>query len=201
MRQEPLAREAQMEPTIHVAITRKVKPGFEADFEKALQKFFAQSLQHKGALGAQLIRPIPGSDNRTYGIIRSFAGVEDRDAFYQSDSFREWEAVVQDLVESECSRRDLHGLEAFFFDPGAIQHPPRWKMAIVTWLGVWPTVFILSTLVGPHLAPLNPLAASAIITMLVVVGLTWAVMPALTKLFRPWLRQEPVQGINKGSTA
>jgi hypothetical protein len=50
-----------MEPTIHVAITRKVKPGFEADFEQALLKFFVQSLKHKGALGAQLIRPVPGS--------------------------------------------------------------------------------------------------------------------------------------------
>jgi hypothetical protein len=188
-----------MEPTIHVAITRKVKQGFEADFEQALLKFFAQSLKHKGALGAQLIRPVPGSDNRTYGIIRSFAGVEDRDAFYRSDSFREWEAAVQDLVESECSRRDLHGLEAFFSDPGAIKHPPRWKMAIVTWLGVWPTVFIISQLVAPHLAQLHPLAASAIITMLVVVGLTWAVMPVLTKRLRPWLRQEPVQAINERS--
>lgn len=189
-----------MEPSIHVAITRKVKPGFEADFETALLKFFAQSLQHKGALGAQLIRPIPGSADRTYGIIRSFAGIDDRDAFYQSDAFREWEAAVQTFAEPDYSMRELHGLEAFFADPGAIKHPPRWKMAMVTWLGVWPTVFVISQLVGPHLAPLQPLGASAIITMLVVVILTWAVMPALTKLLRPWLRHEPVQDISKGST-
>lgn len=190
-----------MEPSIHVAITRTVKPGFEADFEKALQKFFIKSLKHQGALGAQLIRPIPGSDNRTYGIIRSFASIEDRDAFYRSDSFREWETAVQTFVESDYSRRELHGLEAFFSDPGAIEHPPRWKMAIATWLGVWPTVYIVSQMVGPHLTPLPPWGASAIITMLVVAVLTWAVMPALTKLLRPWLRHEPVQEINKGSTS
>ncbi len=38
---------------------------------------------------------------------------------------------MKPLVEEGYSRRDLHGLEAFFTDPGIIETPPRWKMAIL----------------------------------------------------------------------
>lgn len=177
-----------MKPTVHVAITRIVKHGCEEDFEEAIRKFFAQSAVSPGVLGAQLIRPIPGTTDRTYGIIRSFASADERDAFYRSESFAEWQQTVQPLVDGDCQRRQLHGLEAFFADPGVVNHPPRWKMAITTWLGVWPTVFIVSELLGPYLRPLPGVVATGAATSVVVVILAWLVMPFLTRLLRPWLR-------------
>lgn len=70
---------------IHDAITRTVKPGCEEAFEKAIRTFFADSLNEPGTLGAQLL-PLPESESRTYGILRSFASVEDRDAFYHQSA-------------------------------------------------------------------------------------------------------------------
>lgn len=181
-----------MEPTIHVAITRKVIPGYEDAFEKTIKRFFAETAEVPGVLGAQLIRPIPGSSGNTYGILRSFAGENERDAFYRSDTFREWQEVVAPMVEEHYRRTSLHGLEAFFADPTVATHPPRWKMAIVTWLGVWPTVFIVSQILAPYLKPLPSWASSAGVTLLVVLALTWIVMPFLTKVMRPWLKPGPV---------
>ena len=82
----------------------------------------------------------------------------------------------------------LHGLEAFFRDP---QHspPPRWKMAIVTWLGVFPSVLFWSSTLPKVLPGLPSLGVMAIINVFVVVTLAWGVMPLLTKLFAGWLRQ------------
>ena len=177
--------------TVHVAITRIAKPGCEKDFEKALIKFFSHTADFPGSLGAQLIRPMPGSEDRKYGIMRSFVDKKQQEAFYQSDAFAEWVETVQPLVEDDYERKPLHGLEAFFNDPSLAIHPPKWKMAIVTWLGVWPTVFVVSQLIGPLIKPIPAIAATGLVTLVVVILLTWAVMPGLIKLLHPWLKPVP----------
>jgi antibiotic biosynthesis monooxygenase (ABM) superfamily enzyme len=177
-----------MKAPIHVAITRIVKPGHEAAFERAILTFFAEAQESSATLGAQLLRPLPGSGSRTYGILRSFGSEQERNAFYESEGFLRWQEAVRPLVEEPYSRRDLHGLEAFFTNPGLIQRPPRWKMAFVTWLGVWPAVFLISSLVGQRFLSEWPFwIAAGFETMAVVAILTWGVMPALTRVFHPWL--------------
>jgi antibiotic biosynthesis monooxygenase (ABM) superfamily enzyme len=177
-----------MNTPVHVAITRTVKPGCEEAFEEAIRSFFAESLKDKASLGAQLLRPIPGTSTRTYGILRSFANEKDRDAFYQSEGFLRWQEAVKAYVEEDYSRRNLHGLEAFFTDPGIIDNPPRWKMATLTWLGVWPTVLVVSALISDRLTGWPFWLNNGFSNVFVVAALAWVVMPVLTRLARPWLR-------------
>jgi antibiotic biosynthesis monooxygenase (ABM) superfamily enzyme len=170
---------------IHVAITRKVKPGSEKAFEESLRMFFQESFGREGVLGVHMISPAPGSDRGEYGILRTFSSEPERDAFYRSDLFQRWETHVAQLTEGERTYRELHGLEAWFRTPGA---PARWKMALLTWLGVWPTSWLVGTLVGPHLSNLPGLVSAAVIAAAIVLCLTWVIMPPLVKLFHPWLR-------------
>jgi antibiotic biosynthesis monooxygenase (ABM) superfamily enzyme len=93
---------------------------------------------------------------------------------------------TKDLVEGEAVMRPLHGLEAFF--QGTTTPPPRWKMAVVTWMGVFPSVLLWSKLLGPQLTGLPQVLATAVVTAVVVITLAWVIMPWLTKLLRPWLR-------------
>lgn len=65
---------------IHVAITRRVRPGCEAPFQQALRQFFQDSFAHGGVLGATMIVPTPGSNSRDFGIPRTFADEKERDA-------------------------------------------------------------------------------------------------------------------------
>ena len=178
-----------MNRPVHAAITRTVKPGCEGAFEDAISKFFSETMRDKASLGALLIRPMPGTQNRTYGILRTFASDQDPDAFYNSVNFRKWDETVKSLVEADYSRQDLHGLEAFFTDPGLIRHPPRWKMALVTWVGVWPTVYAISSAVAPQLSGFHPFLATGVVTFFVVLALTWAVMPVLTRAVQSWLKR------------
>lgn len=175
-----------MEP-VHVAITRLVQPGKEAAFEKAMYAFIERSIGVHGVTGVHLLRPAPGADGREYGILRSFESREARDDFYTSKLFADWEEEVAPLVESGCSKRELHGLEAFF-QRGAGPHPPRWKMALLTWMGVFPSVVVWSAILGPMLHALPRVAITAVITGFVVLTLAWGVMPVLTKAFGGWLR-------------
>ena len=76
---------------IHIAITRRVRPGCEAEFQTALREFFQASFAHGGVWGASMLIPVPGSDTREFGILRTFANEQERDDFYESPMFKVWE--------------------------------------------------------------------------------------------------------------
>ena len=81
--------------------------------------------------------------------------------------------------------RALHGMEAFF--RGAEAPPPAWKMAVVTWIGVMPAVYIFSNAVAAVFGTVPELASLVLVNVFVVASLTWFFMQILTKLFRRWL--------------
>jgi uncharacterized protein len=65
--------------------------------------------------------------------------------------------------------------------------PPRYKTALITWAGAYSVITLILKVLGPTMAawplPLQTLLISAIM----VVTLTWLVIPALTRLFAGWL--------------
>jgi len=170
---------------IHIAITRRVRSGCEAEFQQALREFFQTSFVHGGVLGASMLTPPPGSDTREYGILRTFLNERERDAFYESPMFKAWEERARTLTEGEPVYRQLHGLEAWFRSPH--NPPPRWKMALVTLLGVYPISLLIGVILSPYLKKLPLLLNLFVVSALIVTCLTWLVMPLLTRLFKPWL--------------
>lgn len=178
---------------IHVAITRKVLPGKEEEFKAALRRFLGDSFLHGGVHGAAMMTALPGSDSREIGILRTFSDRAERDAFYNSTLFKEWEAYASTLAE-EPVYRELTGLEAWFRSPGA---PPRWKMAMTTLCGVYPTSLFLSYILGPHIQWLHPALKTLIVAGCMVGILTWVVMPQLTKVLKPWLSVSSSAGSQK----
>ena len=171
---------------IYVAITRRIKPDCEQEFQAALKEFFARSLAESGVDGAAMLVPPPGSASNEYGIIRSFASALERDAFYASPLYREWKKRVAPLTNGEPDARELHGLEAFFRQDRR-PLPPAWKMAIATYIGVEiVTIFVAFTL-GRVTHGWNFFIANPIQNICVVGLLTWAVMPRVTKALSRWL--------------
>jgi antibiotic biosynthesis monooxygenase (ABM) superfamily enzyme len=170
---------------IHVAITRRVRPGCEAEFQEALRDFFRASLAETGVLGVHMLTPPPNSGLREYGILRTFASESEREAFYRSPLFAAWQARVAPLVEGEPEYRELSGLEAWFRAGRSL--PPRWKMAVATLLGVYPTSVALSMTLGEVLRAWPLLVAHLVFSVVMVALLTWVVMPAVTRVLRGWL--------------
>lgn len=171
---------------IHVAITRRVRPGHEAEFQAALREFFQTSFAHGGVLGATMIVPPPGSDLREFGILRSFADEKERDDFYASPLFKAWEKKCAPLTESNSwTHRPLHGLEAWFRAPH--HPPPKWKMAVATFCGVYVVTAVLGQTLGPAIKSWHFLLSGALFNACVVVLLTWLVMPFVTRVLHRWL--------------
>lgn len=170
---------------IHIAVTRRVRPGCEAEFQAELREFLHTSFGHASVQGASMLAPLPGSDSREYGVLRTFATAADRDAFYGSPIYKAWEERARQWTEGEVIQRELQGLEAFFRSSQDL--PPRWKMAVATLVGVYPTSILLALTVGPLTSRLPFLLGSLIFAAVMVALLTWVVMPLVTRLLHSWL--------------
>ena len=67
--------------------------------------------------------------------------------------------------------------------------PPRWKLATLTWFGVFPVATAMLALAGPWLDSLPLVARTFAITAVLVPAMVFVVMPALTRTFRFWLQR------------
>ena len=177
---------------IYVAITRRIKPGCEQEFQAALKEFFARSLAESGVHGAAMLVPPPGSGSAEYGIIRSFANAAERDAFYASPLYLDWKERVAPLSNGEPDARELHGLEAFFRQDSR-PLPPAWKMAIATYLGVVPVIMTLALTLRPLIGSWNFVLYNLVFNACVVALLTWVVMPLITRALHGWLQNDKLK--------
>ena len=66
--------------------------------------------------------------------------------------------------------------------------PPRCKVAALTWFGVFPVAIAIVALANPWLDQLPLVARTFAITAVLVPGMVFVVMPALTRAFRSWLQ-------------
>ncbi len=67
--------------------------------------------------------------------------------------------------------------------------PKRWKTAIIIWLGIYPTITTILSIIGPYLLPLDiPVWLKTLpITLLAVPIMVYVVLPILQRLFKNWL--------------
>jgi antibiotic biosynthesis monooxygenase (ABM) superfamily enzyme len=176
----------QSEP-VTVVVSRKVKPGREADYERWIKAVTEVALKYEGHLGMNVFRPQRAGD--PYVLVYKFDSGEHLDAWLNSP---ERAAMVKQAEELaiESHAEHVSGLESWFTLPGAAATipPPKWKMALVT--GVM--VYALAQIIGPAVryaldAHLPPPLTALITTAIMVSLLTWIVMPRVTRLLAGWL--------------
>jgi antibiotic biosynthesis monooxygenase (ABM) superfamily enzyme len=65
--------------------------------------------------------------------------------------------------------------------------PSRYKLALLTWAGAYAVITAILATLGPTLASWPLVVRTLALSGLMVVGLTWLIMPALTRLCHAWL--------------
>jgi antibiotic biosynthesis monooxygenase (ABM) superfamily enzyme len=65
--------------------------------------------------------------------------------------------------------------------------PPKYKLALVTWTGAYAIITLTLVLLGSTMARWPLALRTLVLSALMVVTLTWLVMPGLSRLLRPWL--------------
>ncbi len=170
-------------------VRRRAKPGCERAYEELIQAMFADAKKFPGYLAAELIPPADLGGE--YQIIQRFANEADLERWNNSAQRVEWHERLRPVAEGDPEYRLLNGLDAWFAPTALLAHkpPPRWRMTVVSWMGIFPTVAFLLAFVAPLLAPLPFLLRTALLTAMVAGLMSYVIMPRLTRWMAWWLRR------------
>ncbi len=168
-------------------LSQQVKSNHEADYEQWIKEISAVAQLFPGHQGVTVIRPEAGICPE-YVIVLKFDCYTHLKRWLDSDERRHWLEKAKPLIAKTQDIQILTGLETWFTLRN--QHhkaPPRYKMALLTTVAVFVAVNLINPLLLPLLAGIPKLLSSLIISHLVVLLLTYGIMPRLTKVFYPWL--------------
>lgn len=179
-----------IDPPVTVVISRRVKQGCEKAFEKFISGITASAMTFEGHLGTNVFRPSNPADNE-YRIIFKFDRASNLRIWEESECRRQWLARAESLRLEPARIRVITGLETWFTLPSKKQivPPPRHKMATITLLALFPAIQLANLILVPllELLPLPLLLRNLIVTAILVLLMTYVLMPRMTKLFSQWL--------------
>lgn len=170
---------------------RKATPGHEREYEDLVREMFALMARHGGFCGGELVPPEhPGED---YQVIIHFASEAELAEWDASEDRHEIFARMREHAGADPERRRLDGLEAWFVPAGtplAAARPARWRMVVMSWLGIWPMASLFIAYLAPFWTRLGfpYLLVTAVNVLLICLCMTYAVAPALTRLLRGFLQ-------------
>ena len=174
---------------VTVLATRRVRRGRAQEFERLMAGMQAAAAAFPGHMGGFLIHPEQAEEG-CYRTLFAFDTEAHLQAWTNSRERQRWLRQIAEVTHGDTAMRVLTGLETWFALPRARTKlpPPRWKMAIVTWTGIYPLVLLTSVTIAPLLGRylMTPLVAP-LVTGVITGAMTWLVMPTLARLFAGWL--------------
>jgi hypothetical protein len=165
-----------------------VRAGCEPQFEAELKKHMGEFTSLPANLGISIFRPGKYHDG-VYRLVYKFASRDALDQWHASPTYLAWLATEKKLTIAPPRTEVLTGLETWFALPGQniLKPPTKSRQAVVTWIAALPVSIIISIITGPFLDPQPFLVQKVVFVTLLVVLLTWIVMPLATQLFARWL--------------
>ena len=176
------------ESPITVVISRRVKKGNEAKFEELSSRMTETATSFPGHRGAFMLRP-SSPDDPEYRIIFKFDTQEHLDHWFSSNERTQCLIEIEVLLEEPSAVTTLSGLTTWFTLPGRnpVQPPPKYKMTVVSWLALYPTVTLIFWLFGGQLAQIPLLLRTFLVTAVVMPLMSYVLMPRFTRWFAFWL--------------
>lgn len=177
---------------VTVVITRRVKPGREADYEAWLAALQSASRGLPGYLGVTTQRPPPGGPREYVSVVR-FATLADLRAYEAGELRARAMREVAELVEADAVWQRLTGLEFWFTPPPGtvVPQPSRARMALLMVAVVFGLVLTIGSAVGALSARLPftvPPPLQLLVTIAIeVVLMTYWLMPRLTRHLARWI--------------
>jgi uncharacterized protein len=197
------AHQVDKDGPVTVIVTRIAKRDKIREFEEWMDGIIHEAMKFEGHMGVNVIRPSDLS-NPEYVIIFRFNTFENLAKWENSEVRREWLAKSKEVAEGEPVVEKQTGLE-FWFTPRSrtgrsvngdkaptpiAPPPPRYKMTIV----ITAVIFILVSILLPQIRQLTTglhIHLSTFIGVVIMVLLmTYVIMPSVTRLLGPWLSKK-----------
>lgn len=181
---------------VTVIVKRIVKKNKIREFEEWLSGISREVSRQDGSMGIDIIRPTDNESKPEYVIIFRFNNYGNLTKWENSSIRNEWLKKGREFVQSDPDVQKLMGLE-FWFTPYSkknphsmqLDSPRRYKMVIVTIPVI--ALFLLTLVPQIHFIGESlsiPYSIRFVIAIAIMVLLmTYFIMPLLTKVLRPWL--------------
>jgi antibiotic biosynthesis monooxygenase (ABM) superfamily enzyme len=172
---------------VTTSVTRRVKPGHEEAYESFLEGIIAAASRWPGYLGVEVFRPEGPQDE--YRTVYRFDGAGHLRDWLDSGEHQAWLERAEPHVIGPMRTQFLTGLESWFTLPGqpGAPPPPPYKMALLTWITIFPLITGVVIVLGPLIAGIPLVPRLGITTAVTVPLMTWVVMPRITRILRGWL--------------
>ena len=173
---------------VTVIISRRVNKENAAAFEALSTEMTHRARQFDGHISTAMFKPSSPEDPE-YRIIFRFEDREKLKVWEESNERAEIIEQIEALLISPSEREVVDGLVMWFEMPSKnpLTPPPKYKMTIVSWLALYPTVTVIFLLFGGLIHDWPLLARTAFITVIVMYLMSYVLMPFMTKRFAFWL--------------
>ena len=141
-----------------------------------------------GHMGSTLLRPASVEDPE-YRIVFKFATQTDLARWQASDERLQHLEAFEELLTEPAKTEILSGMVTWFTLPAQnpVKPPAKYKMTLVSWMALYPTVTLMFFLFGDILAKIPLLLRTLIITGILMVLMSYVLMPRFTRWFAFWL--------------
>jgi antibiotic biosynthesis monooxygenase (ABM) superfamily enzyme len=173
---------------VTTTVTRRVKPGHESSYDQILENIIAAAREFPGHMGVEVFRPESAAEG-DYRVVFRFDTGEHLRAWLDSEERATLIERAEPHVIGQMRTQFVTGLETWFTLPGhpGTAPPPPHKMALLTWVTIFPLITLVVVVLGPLIDGLALVPRLAITTAVTVPIMTWLVMPRITRLLHRWL--------------
>lgn len=183
-----------MNAPIVVTELYEVAPGHEADFYSWGSALIDVLTPVDGFLGGDVRDPqwIDGE----WQIVHRWADRELARHWHESSTRGRWIDAAASFSRPSLTRERPPRAPATPVDastPAPPVPPPKWKMAVVTLIAVFPPVLLFNVTLIPRLRDVSVVLRTLVLCLGVTVVVTWVMMPRLTRLFKGWLHPAAVR--------
>jgi antibiotic biosynthesis monooxygenase (ABM) superfamily enzyme len=187
--EELAARERPRADMVTSVIEHEIKAGCEPQYEVWLKRITPIAERFPGHRGLTVLSPAPGSSK--YTLLLRFDTLEHAQTWLESDARAELLAEVDGFLQSKERIEVKTGLEFWFKAPHGQASPSAVKQALVTLVVLYPLTLLVPALLAPIFNAMpalgHPLVANLITDAIIIVLLTWVIMPPVTRALSKWL--------------
>ncbi|MDD5337836.1 MAG: hypothetical protein PHG35_00270 [Dehalococcoidales bacterium] len=174
---------------VTIIVSRQVFPGKEKEYNELARQMIEESAKVPGNLGVTMLAPEPGKGG-LHHLIWRFA--DEKSMHIWETSYIRQKLSHQADAFSRRIRQEATGLETWFAIPDCpeLESPKPWKMAVVTWIGVFFGSCLIIYLLELFWKSPNFWLFNGVVGAILVASLTWGIMPVLSRyVFRKWLHK------------